>query len=236
MASFAAPRVERDGTSGLITIHPAIGKHSATIVFCHGLGDSGEGFSDVAENMARTMPYCKFILPTANVRPVTLNGGMKMNAWYDIVGLSDRASESCAGIDESVTLVRTLLEGESRLGISFDRMVLAGFSQGGALSLFTGLQVVSASCSGTIQSIFVYSITYIFHFLTLILIVLFPFLTSSSPSLCCFPLHPRCRPTVTIGPTSGRCTCPFWLSPRCIPIHHHQGPGIDPCVALSWIQ
>ena len=122
MTSFGAPRVERDGTSGLITIHPAIGKHSATVVFCHGLGDSGEGFCDVAENMSRAMPYCKFILPTANVRPVTLNGGMKMNAWYDIVGLTDRASESCAGIDQSVATIRALLEGEHRLGrSSFER-------------------------------------------------------------------------------------------------------------------
>ena len=118
MASFGAPRVERDGTSGLITIHPAVGHHSATVVFCHGLGDSGEGFCDVAESMSRSMPYCKFILPTASVRPVTLNGGMKMNAWYDIVGLTDRASESCAGIDQSVAVIRALLEGEHRLGIS----------------------------------------------------------------------------------------------------------------------
>lgn len=83
MASFGSARlVERDGSSGLITIHADDGKHSATIVFCHGLGDSGEGFADVAESFSRTMPWCKFILPTASTRPVTLNGGASMNAWY----------------------------------------------------------------------------------------------------------------------------------------------------------
>lgn len=82
MSSFgAARRVERDGSSGLITVHADDGKHSATIVFCHGLGDSGEGFADVAESFSRAMPWCKFILPTASTRPVTLNGGMRMNAW-----------------------------------------------------------------------------------------------------------------------------------------------------------
>ncbi len=60
---------------------------------------------------------------------------------YDIVGLTDRANESCDGIEASVASVRSILDAEHQAGIQYNRMVLAGFSQGGALSLFTGLQL-----------------------------------------------------------------------------------------------
>ena len=71
-----------------------------------GLGDSAEGFSDIAEKLNAAMPYVKFLVPTAGKRPVTISGGMSMNAWYDITGLTDRASEDCDGIDHSVAKVR----------------------------------------------------------------------------------------------------------------------------------
>lgn len=135
-------RVERDGNSGTLTIHPADGTHSATVILMHGLGDSAEGLSDLAENWMLALPHIKFILPTASVMPVTLNGGMPMTAWYDIVGLDDRASESCNGIEASVQRVRDILSSEhSNVGMPYSRMMLAGFSQGGAMSLFTGLQL-----------------------------------------------------------------------------------------------
>jgi predicted esterase len=82
----------------------------------HGLGDSADGLADLAEMWAQRLPYIKFILPTAGNRPVTLNGGMRMNAWYDIVGLDDRASESCEGIEDSVERVKTILHQERALG------------------------------------------------------------------------------------------------------------------------
>jgi len=146
-ATHSTPTVTRDGTTGLITVHPLHdSNHSATVVFCHGLGDSGEGWVDVAETLVRTVvPHCKFLLPTAPIRPVTLNGGMRMNAWYDLTGLTDRAAESCDGIDASCDTLRALLASEHALGVRYDRMVLAGFSQGGALSLFAGLQMPSAA-------------------------------------------------------------------------------------------
>ena len=87
------------------------------------------------------MPYVKFIVPTAGKRAVTISGGMSMNAWYDITGLTDRASEDCDGIDESIRRVRAIIEGEIALGVSSSRIALAGFSQGGAMSLFAGLQL-----------------------------------------------------------------------------------------------
>ncbi len=123
------PRIVRDSNSRMITVIPPIGKHSASVVIMHGLGDSAEGFSDVAEILARAMPHVKFILPTAPESPVTLNGGMTMNSWYDITGLGDRASEDCEGIENSVDIVRRILANENSLGVPFSRMVLAGFSQ-----------------------------------------------------------------------------------------------------------
>lgn len=92
--------------------------------------------------LAAKLPYTKFILPTAEVQPVTLNGGMRMNSWYDIVGLDERANEACHGIEASQKRLLDLLQAEHEAtGLPYSRMVLAGFSQGGALSLYTGLQL-----------------------------------------------------------------------------------------------
>ncbi|KAL7487833.1 hypothetical protein ACHAW6_013394 [Cyclotella cf. meneghiniana] len=124
---FVTPRNEAD--------------QSATIVLCHGLGDTAQGWEDVAENLASKLPYVKFILPTAKMRKVTMNMGMAMPAWYDIVGLDKRSNEICPGIDESQTRILDILKSEHELGIPYNRMVLAGFSQGAALSLYTGMQL-----------------------------------------------------------------------------------------------
>jgi hypothetical protein len=77
-------RIERDGSTSTITYHPNEGSHSATVVLMHGLGDSADGLSDLAEQWGQQLPHVKFILPSAVPRAVTLNGGMRMNAWYDI--------------------------------------------------------------------------------------------------------------------------------------------------------
>jgi lysophospholipase II len=114
---------------------------SSFLFLCSGLGDNGDGFSEIAQNLNRAMPYVKFIVPTAGQRPVTVSGGMTMNAWYDITGLTDRAAEDVDGIDGSVAIVRGLIQAEVDLGIKSNRIALAGFSQGGAMSLFTGLQL-----------------------------------------------------------------------------------------------
>ena len=86
------------------------------------------------------MPYTKFILPTAPTQPVTMNMGMSMPSWYDIVGLDERANENCKGLETSVERIANILKTEHETtGLPYSRMVLAGFSQGGALSLFTGM-------------------------------------------------------------------------------------------------
>lgn len=90
------------------------------------------------------MPHIKFILPTAPTQPVTMNMGYPMPSWYDITGLDERSNENCKGIDTSQTTVQEILKKEhTESGLNYDRMVLAGFSQGGALSLFTGMQLES---------------------------------------------------------------------------------------------
>ncbi|CAK9027616.1 Acyl-protein thioesterase 1 [Durusdinium trenchii] len=107
----------------------------------HGLGDSAEGFADVAQMFAQRMTSTLFVLPTAPNSPVSINMGMRMPSWYDITGLSDRANENCEGIAESRARISKILDDEHAKGVPFSRMVLSGFSQGGAMSLFTGLQM-----------------------------------------------------------------------------------------------
>jgi predicted esterase len=102
------------------------------------------GFTPVAEMLSERMDHVKFIIPSAPSRPVTMNRGMHMPAWYDIVGLDDRSAESCDGLVESRRMVHQLLEQEAAAGIKYERMVVAGFSQGGALTLHAGLQLDSA--------------------------------------------------------------------------------------------
>jgi lysophospholipase-2 len=131
----------RSGTT--ITLspkNPAL--QSGLIVISHGLGDTAEGFADVAQMIAKQMPHLKIILPTAPTQPVSMNMGMPMPSWYDITGLDERSNENCKGIhDSKKTLMDILKEEHSNTNLSYERMVLMGFSQGGALSLFTGMQL-----------------------------------------------------------------------------------------------
>jgi len=84
----------------------------------------------------------KIILPTAPTQPVTMNMGMAMPSWYDIKGLDLRSNEDCPGLEESQQRLSQILQTEHEsTGLPYSRMVLAGFSQGGALSLYTGLQL-----------------------------------------------------------------------------------------------
>jgi predicted esterase len=94
------------------------------------------------QSLAQQMPHLKFILPTAPTQPVTMNMGMPMPSWYDITGLDERSNENCKGIDVSRSRIAGILEAEhAATGLPYSRMMLAGFSQGGALALFTGMQL-----------------------------------------------------------------------------------------------
>ncbi len=141
----------RQGSDGTILITPRNeADQSASIILCHGLGDTAEGLVDVAEQLATQLPYAKFILPTAPTQKVTMNMGMAMPSWYDIVGLDKRSNEFCKGIEESQARLTNLISSEMDvLGLPRNRIVLAGFSQGGALSLYTGMQLSSSSSSSS---------------------------------------------------------------------------------------
>lgn len=135
-------RTTRQGDGTIIVSPSNESLQSATVIICHGLGDTAEGFVDVAEHLSTTLPHVKFILPTAKTQKVTMNMGMAMPSWYDIVGLDKRSNEFCNGIEDSRRRIEELLRNEhEQLGVPYNRMVLAGFSQGGALSLYTGMQL-----------------------------------------------------------------------------------------------
>lgn len=133
----------RDPSNGLITVTPKNQvEQSGLVVICHGLGDTAEGFLDVAERLASQMPHVKFVLPTAPTQPVAMNMNMPMPSWYDITGLDERSNEVCNGIEQSRnTLIHILDTEHSITNLPYHRMVLAGFSQGAALSLYTGMQL-----------------------------------------------------------------------------------------------
>jgi phospholipase/carboxylesterase len=114
---------------------------SAAVIWLHGLGADGHDFEPVVpEIVARGERAWRFIFPHAPVRPVTVNGGMSMRAWYDIVGFDRSAPADLKGFQETDGLVRELIQRESGRGIAAARIVLAGFSQGGAVTLYSGLR------------------------------------------------------------------------------------------------
>lgn len=126
-------------------------KHTATIIFFHGLGDTGHGW---ASTLAEIKPsFAKLVCPTAPTIPVTLNSGFRMPAWFDLKGLDMSAGEDAEGIQRSAASVHSLIEDELKGGIPSHRILIGGFSQGGALSLYSSLTaphklagVVALSC------------------------------------------------------------------------------------------
>jgi phospholipase/carboxylesterase len=112
---------------------------TAAVIWLHGLGADGHDFEPIVPQLRlRGEPPLRFVFPHAPVRPVTLNGGYAMRAWYDIVALDRRASEDESGIRASSAAIEALIRRENSRGVATSRIVLAGFSQGGAMALFTG--------------------------------------------------------------------------------------------------
>ena len=114
---------------------------TATVIWLHGLGADGFDFVPIVNELRlpATLPV-RFIFPHAAPRPVTLNNGFVMRAWYDILGLGPGRPEDAAGIRQSEGVVRGYIEREVAAGIGTDRIVVAGFSQGGAIALQTALR------------------------------------------------------------------------------------------------
>lgn len=115
--------------------------HRASVIWLHGLGADGHDFEPIVP--ALQLPAqagVRFLFPHAPVRPVTINGGMQMRAWYDILALGLDSAEDADGIEASRAEVETLIAAEQAAGIAPDRIVLAGFSQGGAIALHAALR------------------------------------------------------------------------------------------------
>ena len=114
---------------------------SGSVIWLHGLGADGHDFEPIIPELRLPASLSlRFVFPHAPVRPVTLNNGMAMRAWYDIFSLNRGGPVDEAGIKDSSAILEALIERETERGIDPDKIVVAGFSQGGAVALYTGLQ------------------------------------------------------------------------------------------------
>jgi phospholipase/carboxylesterase len=113
----------------------------AAVVWMHGLGADGHDFESLVPELRLPSTLAvRFVFPHAPVRAVTINGGQRMRAWYDVAGFDRRAAQDERGIRESAEAIGALVRRERERGIAASRIVVAGFSQGGALALFTALR------------------------------------------------------------------------------------------------
>ena len=111
----------------------------ASVIWLHGLGADGNDFVPVVPELGLQGKAVRFVFPHAPMQPVTINGGMVMRAWYDIIDAAIRR-EDAAGVAASQQHVEALIAREQGRGMPESRIVLAGFSQGGAIALHTGLR------------------------------------------------------------------------------------------------
>ncbi|XP_037933551.1 acyl-protein thioesterase 1 isoform X2 [Teleopsis dalmanni] len=129
----------------------ATAKHTSTMIFMHGLGDTGHGWSSALASIRP--PHMKVICPTAPTQPVTLNAGFRMPSWFDLKTLDIGGAEDEDGIKSAAENIKTMIATEISGGIPSNRIVVGGFSQGGALALYSALTydqpvagVVALSC------------------------------------------------------------------------------------------
>jgi phospholipase/carboxylesterase len=114
------------------------GTAEAAVIWLHGLGAAGHDFEPIVPELGLPATLrLRFVFPHAPVQPVTINGGLAMRAWYDI---TNDGRQDAAGIRASQQRVEALIEREKSRGVAPARIVLAGFSQGGAIALHTGLR------------------------------------------------------------------------------------------------
>jgi len=132
---------------------PPQGEVRAAVVWLHGLGADGHDFAGMVPQLELPADLgVRFVFPHAPSLPVTLNGGMRMPAWYDIAEVDLQRRHDEAGVRRSAAQVSALLAREHDRGVAWDRIVLAGFSQGGAVALFTALRHPAALAGGVALS------------------------------------------------------------------------------------
>ncbi|MBT8168367.1 alpha/beta hydrolase, partial [Falsiruegeria litorea] len=123
-----------------VTVEPKTAA-TACVIWLHGLGDSGNGFTPVVPVLGLPNNHSiRFIFPHAPEQPVTINQGYVMRSWYDIKSMDLHNRADMSGVLESEVRVQALIKEQIDAGIPANKIVLAGFSQGGVLSLFTGLR------------------------------------------------------------------------------------------------
>ena len=123
-----------------IELHPA-GDAVASVIILHGLGADGTDFLPMCDQLDLTaVGPVRYLLPRAPVRPVTINGGHRMRAWYDVLGAQLDKREDETGLRATMRQVQLLIEREVARGVPARRIVLGGFSQGCAMTLLAGLR------------------------------------------------------------------------------------------------
>lgn len=129
-------------SAALSTINiPPKSAHQYSVIWLHGLGADGHDFEDIVPTLhISATPTVHFIFPNAPVQPVTINGGMEMRAWYDILDMSLEHKVDTTGIYQSAELIGQLIQQELDKGIPSEHILLAGFSQGGVIALHAGLR------------------------------------------------------------------------------------------------
>ena len=140
MASYPAP----------IVVEPRGGDANAAMILLHGLGDTGRGWAGAARQIPTPAgAHVRWVFPTAKTMPVTLNGGMRMTAWFDLNALDERSIVDDRGeIDASVEYLNALVREQMDKGIPSEKIMIGGFSQGGAIALTAALrsEVKLAGC------------------------------------------------------------------------------------------
>jgi len=133
-------RMSPDQSSTEIILEPQTPANAA-VIWLHGLGADGNDFVPIVPELGLPRHHAiRFVFPHAPVRPVTINGGMAMRAWYDIPSLTDLRRQDELGIRDSERIVSRYIAAQRSAGIAANRIVLAGFSQGGAITLHSGLR------------------------------------------------------------------------------------------------
>lgn len=123
-----------------ITVEPKVNAQSC-VIWLHGLGDSGAGFAPIVPALNLPSDHTiRFIFPHAPDRAVTINQGYVMKAWYDIKSMDLHNRADMEGVLESEASLHALIDEQINSGIPSEKIILAGFSQGGVVSLFTGLR------------------------------------------------------------------------------------------------
>ena len=113
---------------------------TSAVIWLHGLGADGHDFESIVPSLNLPEEYVtRFIFPHAPYRPVTINGGMSMRAWYDILEMSLERKVDMDNINDSMAQITEIIESQIRQGIPSERIVLAGFSQGGVIAYQVGL-------------------------------------------------------------------------------------------------